>query len=79
MMSTTYKVTNYISGEDLGTYEAETAMDALDVMALEAGYADHVTVCRVAPVEDGEIHVWNISEGEEVALLTSGHRSMARC
>jgi hypothetical protein len=68
----TYQIVNSASGADLGTYEAESARGALDVMSTTAGYKDWIEACRVAPVEDGEIRVYRIEPGEGVAVSVFG-------
>lgn len=39
MTSTTYTITNRTSGLCLGAYSASTALDAVEAMAIDAGYA----------------------------------------
>ena len=52
-----YRIENTRSGVVLGEYEGDTAENALDTMARDAGYADYAACCEVAPVADGEILV----------------------
>lgn len=47
-----YHVYNRESGVDFGVYEADTPAAALDAMARDAGYADYVEACEVAPGGD---------------------------
>lgn len=48
----TYRVFNSISAHVFGDYEAATAADALDVVARDAGYADHAAACEVVGRDD---------------------------
>lgn len=45
-MTTTYTITSS-SGAELGTYEATTPREALDEMAMDAGYRSHEEACDV--------------------------------
>lgn len=47
-MSTTYRITSR-TGVDLGTYEGETAAEALDAMAQDAGYQSYRHACGLYP------------------------------
>lgn len=58
-----FNICNQLSGVDMGTYEGETADDALDAMARDVGYRDYAEACKVAPVADGEIIVEEV-DGE---------------
>jgi len=53
----TYKITNTVSGADLGTYEAEGKAQALDAMARDAGYDTYEALCLEVPALEGEIKV----------------------
>lgn len=61
MIKHCYTITNTISGQDLGYYEADDEADALDAMARGAGYADYAEAQRVAPVAPGELRVELVS------------------
>jgi hypothetical protein len=43
-----FRVHNPTTWHDFGVYEGEAALDALDAMARDAGYADYATACDVA-------------------------------
>ena len=46
LMTTTYTITSS-SGAELGTYDATTPREALDEMAMDAGYCSHKEACDV--------------------------------
>lgn len=54
---TRFNISNAKTSVDLGTYEAATEAEALDLMARDAGYRDYAEACEVAPADDGEIIV----------------------
>jgi hypothetical protein len=58
--STTMKswtIENVKSGMVLGTYEGETAAEALDAMAHDAGYKSHAAACEVTGEDGSELRV----------------------
>ena len=57
---TQFKITNLVSGTEIGVYEGKTKEEALDAMARDAGYADWAHSCAVAPVAEGELEVAEI-------------------
>jgi len=60
---TTYRIHNSQSGAILGFFSAESASDALDACAREAGYADHAAACR-AVGDDGDVVVKEVDLGD---------------
>jgi hypothetical protein len=48
MIMKSFRVHNPQTGHEFGIYEGETADDALDAMANDAGYPDYATACEVA-------------------------------
>ena len=56
-----YQIENVHSGVVLGDYEADSAAQALDKMAQDAGYKDYADAQEVAPAMPGEIAVSEIS------------------
>ena len=69
MSTTTYTITNAISGAFLGAYSADSVRGALDAMARDAGYASHLDACMAAPVTDGELAVRAIGIPREALRL----------
>lgn len=53
----TYEIANAKSGFILGRYAAETANEALEMMAQDAGYASYAAANEAAPAKDDEIVV----------------------
>lgn len=52
-----YSITNTISGQHLGVYEADSEQGALDAMARDAGYADDAAMCRAVPRGPRELDI----------------------
>lgn len=46
----------------MGEYFAETESEALDLLAQDAGYANHAQACDVAPMQDGELMVSHVPD-----------------
>ena len=57
-----WRIANSTSGIILGTYEGETKADALDAMAIDAGYKDYATACEATESEAGELTITKIDE-----------------
>ena len=57
-----FQIENTISGGVLGIYEAETGQEALDIMAVDAGYRDYEEAQTIAPSKVGEILVTKIND-----------------
>jgi len=53
---TTFRITSS-AGQDLGTYKGETAADALDAMAQDAGYRDQADAAQTVGAFDGKVEV----------------------
>lgn len=56
----TWTIENAVSGLVLGEWEGETAADALDAMARDAGYRDYADLQVRVPADDGEIIVTRV-------------------
>ncbi len=52
-----FSIDNIVSGDELGRYFAETAAQALDIMARIAGFRDFEAACDGLPVLRREIVV----------------------
>lgn len=71
---TTYTITNKISGAHLGEYDGETAVDALDAMARDAGYRDIDEACEVVGAED-DLDVRPVSSWTVTARIREAFRA----
>ncbi|MBU1336038.1 MAG: hypothetical protein KJ944_08560 [Alphaproteobacteria bacterium] len=71
-----FQITNTYSSQVLGTYEAETQSQALDMMAVEAGYADYEAAQHAAPSEVGEILVTEVRESEVIAAAVQNAENL---
>ena len=63
-----YKIENTISGLVLGTYEASSEEDALDLLARDAGYTSYEEVQEAAPARLGEIRVVELGDDEKLPI-----------
>jgi hypothetical protein len=52
-----YEITNRVSGAELGTYEADSEEEALDLLAQDAGYADDAAMCAAVPRGPRELEI----------------------
>ena len=57
-----WKITSDASGADLGVYEGDTAGDALDAMAREAGYGSHSEACAVTGDDGRHLRVTRVED-----------------
>ncbi len=57
MTSPTYTIAVQSSGVVLGAYEAETADDAVDAMARDAGYSSYRDMCSITDPADSDADV----------------------
>jgi hypothetical protein len=55
-----YQIENTVSAVVLGQYAGDTARDALDRMAQDAGYQDYAALQAVVPAQEGEIAVTEV-------------------
>jgi hypothetical protein len=69
-----YRITNTHSGQDLGIFEGASEQDALDVMAVSLGFADHKAACAVFPITSGELKVEAV-EGTIVTIVNVFHNT----
>ena len=63
-MCTTYTISNRISGLVLGTYKAMSRTEALDLMAIDAGYTDYNHMLDVTGDCESELRI-TVSRGGE--------------
>jgi len=57
-----FEIVNTLSGHSFGVYTADSAEDALDLYAQDAGYIDFADAQTVAPAENGEILAIEIND-----------------
>ena len=57
----TYRIDNTISGTFMGTFEGIDERAALDAMARDAGCSDYAAACEIAPIQDGEILISDVT------------------
>jgi hypothetical protein len=52
-----YTITNIITGTVLGSFEASSEAEALELMAQASGYVSYAAMCEQIPAGSGEIEV----------------------
>ena len=57
---TAFHIENGRSGEEIGRYYAETATDALNAMARNAGYENFARACEIAPDIKREVVIFEL-------------------
>lgn len=78
-----YRITNRVSGADLGTFDATSEAAALTLFARDAGYTDFVASCdalQMTPqqamaellVQQAETLHWNHARGAKLYHATTG-------
>lgn len=60
-MSKSFRIENSKSGADLGVYEGETAADALDAMARDAGYADYQHCAETTGSDESDLIITEVA------------------
>ena len=57
---TAFHIENVRSGEEIGRYYAETAGDALNAMARNAGFEDFARACEISPEIKREVVIFEL-------------------
>lgn len=66
-----YQIENTSSGVILGTYEASSKEEALDLLAREAGYDSYHAAQEASPAAPGEILVTELDDEDEFFVIAS--------
>jgi hypothetical protein len=53
-----FTIVNTISGQNLGSYVASCESDALDLMAIDAGYLSYADLQNQIPAKPGELAIY---------------------
>ena len=73
----TFRITSS-AGVDMGSYQGETAADALDAMARDAGYTDSQDAAKVAGEFDGKIEAETSKAAQELGRKGGSVKSAAK-
>lgn len=69
-MNRMFRISNKVSGAELGIYVAETADEALEAMAREAGYESYQDVCQVTGTDETQLIISEV-DGSDIDPLDS--------